>query len=426
MGELFERVEISKGINLYLYNTDKYKTISVRAFLYTKVDEEITKTSLIPFVLARGTENYPDNLTIRRELANHYGAQMGTGVTRRGDVVLVDFRMEMVSPHYVSGDSYVEKSLDVLKEVIFNPRKEGEGFKESFVDVEKENTKNRIMSLINDKGRYAFERAVQIMCPNDPYKYYKYGKIEDLPKIDAVNLYEKYQEIINNSPMDIYVVGHFDKEKISSMIKERFNVPRKSLVPVEKPINTELLEFKEVVEEMDINQGKLVMGLKTPITMEHDLYPALLIYNGILGAFSHSKLFQNVREKASLAYYAGSNIESLKGLLFIFAGIEPATYTQTVEIVKQQLQDMRDGSITEKEFSYTLAGLESGLLETFDEVGGQIGFAVDGGIIGKTITITELLKKIKEVTVSDVIKVAQSVELELIYFLKGKGDSNDS
>lgn len=426
MGELFKKMEITEGINLYLYNTNKYKTISIRTFLYTKVDEEITKTSLIPFVLARGTKKYPDNLTIRRELANYYGAQLGTGVTRRGDAVLVDFRMEMVSPHYVSEDSYVEKVLDVLQEVIFNPRKEGKGFKESFVNTEKENTKNRIMSLINDKGRYAFERAVQIMCPNDPYKYYKFGKIEDLPNIDSVNLYEKYQEILKNSPMDIYVVGHFDEDKIVKMIKARFDVPREKLLPLEKPINTELLEFKEVTEEMDINQGKLVMGLKTPITMEHELYPALLMYNGILGAFSHSKLFQNVREKASLAYYAGSNIESLKGLLFIFAGIEPATYTETVDIVKKQLQDIRDGKITDKEFAYTLAGLESGLLETFDEVGGQIGFAVDGGIMGKELTITEILEKIKLVTKEEVVKVAESIELELIYFLKGKGDSHDS
>ncbi len=426
MGELFEKVQIIDGVNLFLYSTDKYKTISFRTFLYNQVDEEITKTALIPFVLSKGTKNYPDNLTIRRELANYYGAQLGSGITRRGDTLLIDFRLEMVSPHYVKGDQYVEKALDIYREIIFSPRLENGHFKESVVNTEKENCKNRIMALLNDKGRYAFERAVQIMCPNDPYRYYKYGKIEDLPTITSQNLYAKYQDVINSCPIDIYVVGHFDKEQIVKLIKERFNVKREKLKEIEKPINTQLMDYKEVVEEMEINQGKLVMGLKTEITMEHRLYPALLMYNGILGAFSHSKLFQNVREKASLAYYAGSNIESLKGLIFIFAGIEPKTFDQTIQIVKEQLEEMKEGKISKKEMDYTLIGIESGLLETFDEVGGQIGFAVDGRIIGKTITITELLDQLKKVTIEDVVEVAKKIELELVYFLRGKEDKSDN
>lgn len=424
MADLFEKVEITKGVNLYLYNTEKYKTISIRAFLYNKMDEDITKTALIPFVLARGTQNYPDNLTIRRELANYYGAQLGTGVTRRGDTVLLDFRMEMVSPKFVKENQYLKKAVDILKEVIFSPRVENGGFKESFVTIEKENTKNKIMAILNDKGRYAFERAVQLMCPNDPYRYYKYGRIEDLKDIDEINLYSKYQEVIKNCPMDLYVVGNFESEEIKDIIKEKFNFPRENLEIITPPTKTELLGFQEKIEEMDVNQGKLVMGLKTPITLGDKLYPALLMYNGILGAFSHSKLFKNVREKASLAYYAGSNIESLKGLLFVFAGIEPNTYGATVEIIKEQLQDMKQGNITENEFNYTLASIESGLLETFDEVGGQIGYAVDSGIIGKELTIPKLLEDLKEVTIADVVQVAKTVELELVYFLKGKEGQN--
>lgn len=420
MAEMFEKVEICEGINMYLYYTSKYKTISVRSFLYNEMDEDITRTALIPFVLSRGTKSYPDNLTIRRELASYYGAQLGTGVTRRGDAVLLDFRMEMVSPKFVEENQYLEKGIDILKEVIFYPRIEGEGFKASFVKTEKENTKNRIMALLNDKGRYAFERAVQLLCPGDPYRYYKYGRIEDLEKIDEKNLYEKYQEIIKSCPIDIYVVGNFEKEEITSLITEKFNFPRENIKGKLKPKKVEPLPYNEKIEEMEVNQGKLVMGLKTPITFEHELYPALLVYNGILGAFSHSKLFKNVREKASLAYYAGSNVESLKGLLFVFAGIEPKTYDNAIEIIKEQLDDMKKGNITENEINYTLASIESGLLETFDEVGGQIGYAVDSGIVGKTITIPELLDKLKKVTIEDVIEVAKTIELELIYFLKGK------
>ncbi|SES75778.1 EF-P 5-aminopentanol modification-associated protein YfmF [Anaerobranca gottschalkii] len=422
MENIFQREVISEGINLYLYQTEKYKTVAFRVFLYNKADEDITKTALIPFVLARGTENYRDNLTIRRNLAHLYGAQLASGVTRRGDAILLDFRLEMVNPKFVEEKNYLVKGLDILKEVIFNPLTIDEGFNPLYVDGEKENIKNRILAVLNDKGRYAFERAVQLMCPNDPYRFFKYGKLEDLPGINPKNLYQKYRGIVENCPIDIFVVGDFEKEELIGIIKEKFNYPRKGVQRIEKPKRVEFLGYKEEVEEMEVNQGKLVMGLKTPITLEHPLYPALLMYNGILGAYPHSKLFKNVRENASLAYYAGSNLESLKGLVFIFAGIEPKTYHQTVEIIKGQLEDMKNGNISEKEFQYTYVSLENGLLETYDEVGGQIGYFVDGKLVGKTITIPDLLEKLKRVKVEDVVEVAKSVELELIYFLKGKGD----
>ncbi|SHK10100.1 Predicted Zn-dependent peptidase [Anaerobranca californiensis DSM 14826] len=421
MENIFQKEVITEGINLYLYQTKKYKTVSFRVFLYNKADEDITKTALIPFVLARGTENYRDNLTIRKNLANLYGAQLASGVTRRGDAILLDFRLEMVSPKFVKEKNYLAKGLDILKEVIFNPFTIDEGFNPLYVDGEKENIKNRILAVLNDKGRYAFERAIQLMCPNDPYRFFKYGKLEDLPQITPQNLYGKYKEIVENCPIDVFVVGDFEKEEIIKIIKGKFNYPRKELKVLAKPKRVEFLGYKEEVEEMEVNQGKLVMGLKTPITLEHPLYPALLMYNGILGAYPHSKLFKNVRENASLAYYTGSNLEGLKGLVFIFAGIEAKTFQQTIGIIKEQLEDLKKGNISEKEFQYTYLSLESSLLETYDEVGGQIGYFVDGNLVGKKMTIPDLIESLKKVNIEDVVEVAKSVELELIYFLKGKG-----
>jgi len=53
-----------------------------------------------------------------------------------------------------------------------------------------------------------------------------------------------------------------------------------------------------------------------------------LVYNSILGGGLHSKLFQNVREKAGLAYYAFSRLEKFKGLMVVSCGIEIKTKTR--------------------------------------------------------------------------------------------------
>lgn len=62
----------------------------------------------------------------------------------------------------------------------------------------------------------------------------------------------------------------------------------------------EKVQPKEVIDEEDVKQGKLNIGYRTSITYTDQDYPALQVFNGLFGGFSHSKLFINVREKPVL------------------------------------------------------------------------------------------------------------------------------
>ena len=73
---------------------------------------------------------------------------------------------------------------------------------------------------------------------------------------------------------------------------------------------------------MDVAQGKLAIGFLTNIKPTDDDYIPLVVFNSVFGAGAHSKLFNNVREKLSLAYYASSQVEKFKGMLVVNAGIE--------------------------------------------------------------------------------------------------------
>ncbi|WP_350344365.1 pitrilysin family protein [Proteinivorax tanatarense] len=422
MNNKFKKTELAPGINLYLYPTDKYKTVSIRMFLYTNLDDETSKTALLPEIMKKGTDMYPTPRELSQELAKLYGTRMGAGVTKRGETLLMDFRMEMVSPRFLEDDSYVQKSLNIFKDIIFNPAIKDNKFNKTYVEIEKQNLKNRISSTVNDKQKYAFIKAIEHSCPEEPYRTSKYGSYDDLEKINENNLYEHYNRIINNNPIDFYVVGNFDEKSLKDKFLDTFKIEREKTDTVKKPINSKANSFNEIIEEMDIKQGRLVMVMKTPITMNHDRYPALLMYNGILGGFTHSKLFQNVREKASLAYYAGSNIETLKGMIFVFAGIDKQTYNETVEIIKKQVEEIKMGNISDKEIEYTLAGLENSLSETIDEVGGQIGLQVDGGLVGRKWTVEELLRELKSVSKEDIVNAANTIEMDTIFFLRPKED----
>jgi predicted Zn-dependent peptidase len=191
--------------------------------------------------------------------------------------------------------------------------------------------------------------------------------------------------------------------------------------PVSETSKIQEVEENEVIEEQDVKQGKLNIGYRTNSTYRDDDYYALQVFNGIYGGFSHSKLFINVREKASLAYYAASRVESHKGLLMVMSGIEVQNYEQAVTIIREQMAAMKSGDFTDQEFEQTKAVIRNQLLETIDTAYGIVEIVYHNVIAKKNRSFDEYLQGIEEVSKEDVVKVADKVELDTIYFLKGMG-----
>ena len=58
--------------------------------------------------------------------------------------------------------------LNVMHTAIFNPNYKDGKFVESIVSREKEMIKQRIESVFDDKSRYAYQRLLQILRPDEP------------------------------------------------------------------------------------------------------------------------------------------------------------------------------------------------------------------------------------------------------------------
>ena len=127
-------------------------------------------------------------------------------------------------------------------------------------------------------------------------------------------------------------------EIIKTQINEKNVQPRNIDVYVENEVK-EPVEEKVVRETMDVSQGKLVIGLDVTKLGSEDKAVAS-VYNAILGGGANSKLFQNVREKASLAYSAGSLYIKNKNSIVIRSGIEQKNYEKALEIIEKQVSDL--------------------------------------------------------------------------------------
>ncbi|MGR6543288.1 EF-P 5-aminopentanol modification-associated protein YfmF [Paenibacillus tundrae] len=410
-----------KQFRIHVLPTKRFKTFAISLYAGVSLQEDtVTKVALTPFVLRRGTESYPETTQFREQLEHLYGAGFGFDVYKRGDYQIVQFRMDTINDSFVGGDEQLlDRSFAFLGEVLTRPAQENGHFRSSYVQAERETVRKKLESIVNDKMRYAAERSIEEMCKHEPYRLHPLGERKDLSTIEPQGLTNSYQSWLQDASMDLYVVGDTTLEEVENMVERHFNVERVTSADYHaQEASVGDNEVNTVVERMSVSQGKLNMGLRTSITYRDPEYASALLYNGILGGYPHSKLFVNVREKESLAYYASSRYDGHKGIATIQSGIEIPNYEKAVTIIKQQLEEMKSGAITDLEMSQTKAMIRNLLKEMQDSAYEMIAYDFNRQLSGKDRTVEELLNQVESLSKVDVQQAAEKFRLDTIYFLR--------
>lgn len=411
------------GIHVHILPTAKFKTTTIVTMIEQELSEaHVTKTALLAMVMKRATARFPDTKQLREHLDYLYGAIFDVDVVKKGERQILQIYMEVPNEKYLSQEtSLLDQAIRFVGDVLTRPYLEGEAFAEKYVAQEKETLRKRIESLIDDKMKYANQRVTAEMCKGEPFALLAQGRTEDLPSITGAELYRYFREITSRNPIDIFVVGDVQRAEVEEAISTHVTPDRAEVITF-PPTNAtkQVTQAREVIERLDVSQAKLNIGCRTQISYKDDDYPALLVYNGVLGGFPHSKLFVNVREKASLAYYAVSRLESHKGILMMMSGIDANNYRRAVDIIKEQLDLMRQGSITAGELEQTKATLTNQFRELLDSARMMIDFAYNGVLSGRKRQLNELLNEINGVTVDDIKRVAERVAIDTIYLLRDK------
>ncbi|MCM3132044.1 insulinase family protein [Paenibacillus polysaccharolyticus] len=418
---VFERGS-RKQLRIHVLPTKRFKTFAISLYAGVPLRENtVTPVALTPFVLRRGTESYPETTQFREQLEHLYGAGFGFDVYKRGDYQIVQFRLDTINDSFVGGgeQQLLDRSFAFLGEVLTKPARENGHFKTSYVQAERETVRKKLESIVNDKMRYAAERCIEEMCKHEPYRLHPLGERKALPAIEPPELTAAYENWLREANMDLYVVGDTTLEEVEELVQRHFNLERKnsSDYQAQKALRGDE-EPNTVIERLNIGQGKLNLGLRTSITYADDKYASALMYNGILGGYPHSKLFVNVREKESLAYYASSRYDGHKGIATIQSGIEIPNYEKAVTIIKQQLEEMKLGHITDLEMSQTKAMIRNLLKEMQDAAFEMIAYDFNRQLSGKERTSEELLAQIEQITKQDVREAAEQFRLDTIYFLR--------
>ena len=417
-----ETVNINKNISLHYIKMQKLKTTVVGMYIRRKLKrEEAAFNAVLPYVLKSGCKKYTSTREIAKQLEILYGARMGAGVIKNGDNQVIFFDCETISDKYAPDSQKLIAGLTtLLSSVVFEPLCDKESFLADIVEREKNTVKNKINAMINDKRSYAQIRCIEEMCENDAFSISKFGEIEDVDKINTHNLYEHYKKIITSSQIDIFVSGEADLESLTEEIRSYIkDLDFCNCECSDSKIITPANDIKRVTDKLEVTQGKLAIGFTTGISAKDEDYPALVIANSIFGAGTHSKLFMNVREKLSLAYYASSNLNKYKGILTVNAGIEFDNFKKAFDETMLQLGELKKGNISEDEINFSISTIINALNSYYDDQRYMQLYALDCRYLNIEADLEEYKRKLMAVTKDDIIRVSDKIKENTVYFLAG-------
>ncbi len=423
-----ERRELFPGVWLRTVHTNKFKSAYLSITLMAPLDPETAAANaLVPSVLRRGTAVHPDMESLSAALDQLYGGAIEPAVRKKGETQCVGFVASFLDDAYaLEGEKILEPAANLLGEVLLKPYTRDGAFDPDYTAGEKANLLDRIRGQINDKRTYATHRLTQLMCGEEAFGVDKLGDEAHVEAITPASLWQRYQELLGEAAVEVYYCGSAEPARVEAAMRAALAglpVSEERLDPDCEVRISAGPEPRVIEEAMDVTQGKLAIGFRTggQTCWEED-YPALVLCNAIFGGTTLSKLFLNVREKLSLCYYASSMLEKMKGLVLVSSGIEFDKYRQARDEIMTQLDDIRAGKIEDWELEGARRTVVSSHLAALDDQARQEEFWLGQAAAGLDDTPEELAARFENVTREQVMAAAQRLELDTIYFLKGKED----
>lgn len=422
----YSKSTIKNGVTFHKIETNKFKTNLFAIFLTTPISKaNVTKNALISAVLRRGTNTIQTQSEISKKLESMYGASFDCGIEKNGDNQILKFYIESINDEFLPQKENLSKeSLQLLYDIVFNPYTENGGFKKEYVEGEKNTLKQVIDGKIDNKTKYALDRCIEEMFKNEAFGLYKFGYTDDLEKLNEKELYEDYKKLISECKIDIFVSG-FNIDKLNeNEIFSNLNERAPQYIPIKiQSENKQINEPKVITEKMNITQGKLMIGLNINDLNENEQYIASM-YNVILGGGANSKLFQNVREKASLAYTAGSGYLKAKSVIIIRCGIEVKNYEKAVNIIREQLNQMVNGEFSEEDIKSGKQLINASIKSIPDTQDGELMYYFSQELFNEFVSIDDYIENISKVNKKEIVDIAKKIKINTIYFLTSDDEKN--
>lgn len=399
-------------------------------FITPLAEETAASRALIPRVLRRGCTPYPTMRSITERLQELYNASLSTGgVSKLGEMQVITQTAWMLEDDVVpAGSDILGGVLSLFSDVWFHPLLRANQFDEDYTMGEKRTLTDSIRARINNKNAYAAMRCAQEMCRMEKYAVAETGTVESVAAASPESVYAAYGELLRSMPCEIYYVGRSDAGRVAEVLRRSFdNVKRSNLIHAATDVVRRADTVREVTEDQPTAQAKLSLGFRMGVCEADGKLPQMLLFNELFGASPTAKLFMNVREKLSLCYYCSSRIENLKGTMLVSCGIENEKKQAAQEEILAQLEDIRQGRISDSELEAAKKSLRCAFMQMGDDPASLARWEFGRRLSGRADASPEKeLAVIESLGRADMAELARGITLDTVYFMRAAGDTAET
>ena len=165
------------------------------------------------------------------------------------------------------------------------------------------------------------------------------------------------------------------------------------------------------VQYKDLEQVHICLGGEAP-SQTSDRRFACVLLNTILGGNMSSRLFQEIRENRGLAYSVYSFLSSYidAGLLGVYVATDSQNVNPVLEAIKNEIKKICKGEISKSDLAAAVDHLIGGIYLSSESADNRMmRIAKNEFVFQKYVSYEELVSKLQQVTVDEVVEVSSNV-----------------
>lgn len=299
-----------------------------------------------------------------------------------------------------------EKSLDILSDMYLNPLfPENEVAKERGVILEEAKMRRDIPQL------HVQVLSQKQMFPDSPLGEDLVGDPETLQSISRNDLAGYFDKNYNGTATIVAICGNPKKFNWEKAVEQRFGTKPKGIKPESQIFAESSVKEQVVFEPKKVEQTHLILSTRLFPKSDQRRYKALVLKT-ILGSGMSSRLFNEIREKRSLAYYIKSDIDWYQdtGLLTISAGVNSSKTEEAIKVIMSELKKIGSSKPKAQELERAKRQLRGNIalsLEGSLEIASYL--AEETKYEEKIRQPEDIIKEIDKITPQDIKKIAQDI-----------------
>jgi len=366
--------------------------IWVRAGSVTETEETSGISHFIEHMLFKGTERRT-YLDIAAEM-DRVGGQLNAFTAK-----------EMTCYYARVIDEQQLTAIDLLSDMFVNSQ---------FADGEMAKEKNVICEEISmshdDCEDVAHEKLSEMHFKGSQLERPILGTEENVQGFTAEDIRKYMRERYAAEDVVVVAVGNVDVEGMIAKIEDELGcLPKKGIARAALSEYTMGGEFTLV--RKDVEQVHVGLGFPGYVFEDPDKY-AFSVVSSILGGGMSSRLFQKIREERGMAYsvYCYPSVYREAGMLSLYAGTSPKNAVEAEKLMIEEVERMLHEGITETELTDTKEQLRGNFILAQENMSAKMNTLGKNLLLtGKIMTETDVLDRLKNVTMDDIHEVIERV-----------------